>query len=300
MVAGSRGLPETPTAGLPTAGLRRCSRCEHPLAPGTAYCGYRGCKAWTLESPAGPYGVVHVAPPERAVPLSAVTVTEDDRVGAGCWWAPLLGGGLVRGTVVLVGGEPGGGKSTLAAQMADDCADELEDLPALYIGCEERVDKLRTRMARLGCQHVDRILVPENKPTSDLRILDTIGPTALTVLDSLPYLVGRDDELAVEVCLRLVTYAQETNSPVLILTHVTKGDEFAGLMKLQHAVDVTVYLRAMHRTERRVWETIKNRFGVGFVTRDLEMTASGLELLPEAPPAMDSGERGERGEPGAL
>jgi predicted ATP-dependent serine protease len=165
-------------------------------------------------------------------------------------------------------------------------------MPALYIGCEERVDKLRTRMARLGCRHVDRILVPESKPTSDLRILESIGPTALTVLDSLPYLVGRDDELAVEVCLRLVEYAQATNSPVLILTHVTKGDEFAGLMKLQHAVDVTVYLRAMHRSDRRVWETIKNRFGVGFVTRDLLMTERGLELLPE-PEAEAEGGAGE-------
>ncbi len=271
-------------SALAAAGLmgRTCSRCGHPLAPGKAFCGHRGCTAWTLDgSASGRSPALPAAPVERAIPLSAVEVTEDDRAGAGCWWAPLLGGGIVRGTVVLVGGEPGGGKSTLAAQMADDCADELDPLPALYIGCEERVDKLRTRMARLGCRHVDRILVPEDKPTSELRILDTVGPTALTVLDSLPYLTGRDDELAVEVCLRLVSYAQESNSPVLVLTHVTKGDEFAGLMKLQHAVDVTVYLRAMHRSDRRVWETIKNRFGVGFVTRDLCMTAHGLELLPE-------------------
>jgi DNA repair protein RadA/Sms len=260
---------------------RRCSRCDHPLAPGTVYCGYRGCTAWTFET-ARPPEPPPAPPAERVVPLSTVTVTEDERVGADRWWAPLLGGGLVLGTVVLVGGEPGGGKSTLAAQMADDCADELTELSVLYIGLEERVDKLRTRMTRLGCRHVDRIVVPEDKPTADLRVLETIGRTALTVVDSLSYLVGSDDELAIEVCKRLVDYAQGTNSPVLVLTHVTKDDQFAGRMQLQHAVDVTVYLRAMHRSERRVWETIKNRFGFGFVTRDLRMTALGLELLPDA------------------
>ena len=262
---------------------RTCHRCSHPLAPGKAYCGYRGCRAWTLgpaDGDARP--IAPSSPVERVVPLSSVEVTEDERVGSGRWWAPLLGGGLVLGSVVLVGGEPGGGKSTLAAQMTDDCADELPDLPALYIGIEERIDKLRTRMARLGCQHVDRIVVPENKPDARLAILDTIGRTAITVVDSLSYLVGSDDDLAIEVCRRLVSYAQDTNSPVLVLTHVTKGDEFAGRMQLQHAVDVTVYLRAMHRSERRIWETIKNRFGFGFVTRDLRMTARGLELLPEA------------------
>ena len=276
------------TTAPPSPFLRLCHRCRYPLAPGKAYCGHRGCTAWTLEPhKADRHDAPPAAPIERAVPLSTVEVTEDERVGSECWWAPLLGGGLVLGTVVLIGGEPGGGKSTLAAQMADDCVDELPHLSALYIGLEERVDRLRTRMARLGCRHVDRILVPETKPDAQLAILDTIGRTAIVVVDSLSYLVGNDDELAVVVCKRLVAYAQETNSPVIVLTHVTKGDEFAGRMQLQHVVDVTVYLRAMHRSDRRVWETIKNRFGFGFVTRDLRLTARGLELLPE-PEAEDS------------
>lgn len=242
--------------------------------------GGRFCGTWTIKAPPPPLPVA-----ARTIPLSEVEDLTIDRLGADTWWAPLLGGGIVPGTTILIGGEPGGGKSTLSVQIADAIAEET-GLPSLYLAMEEKAGMIRSRAARIGCQHLNRIIVPAEKPTAELEILNGLEDVGFIILDSLPYLAGRDENKALDICQRLTEYAQETDTPILILDHVTKGEQLAGLMTLQHAVDVTIYLRSNHRVERRVWETIKNRHGDGFVTRDLLMTTLGLELAPDVEPKL--------------
>jgi DNA repair protein RadA/Sms len=252
-----------------------CRVCEKPLPPNVFLC--RFCGRWTRERTSTEEQAAGPAP--KLIPLSEVEDATIDRLGAETWWAPLLGGGGVRGTTILVGGDPGGGKSTISLQIADDIADETPG-DILYLPTEEKPSFIRGRASRLLCRNLNRIVVPAEPLTAELELLDHIEPGPFMILDSLPDLVGHDDKSAVEVCKRLSVYAQATDTLIFILDHVTKGEEFAGLKRLEHAVDVTVYLRSKHRKNRRTWETIKNRFGDGFVSRDLVMTAQGLELAP--------------------
>lgn len=244
-----------------------CRCCRTKLDAGKWLCGL--CGKWTRS--AAPLAGL-------TVPLSQVVASDVDRIATSGFWADLTGGGFVRGTSVVIGGEPGGGKSTVALQIADTFADESNesDGRTVYLPTEEKPSMIRARASRLQCEHLDKIVVPTVELTPDLEFLDEIEPPGLIILDSLPDLVGGDKNLAVVVCKRLTNYARETDAVVLILDHVTKGEELAGLMHLQHAVDLTVYLRSVGKLKRRVWETIKNRHGAGFLSCDLVMTARGL------------------------
>ena len=247
-----------------------CGYCCRPLEPGKGRC--RTCGRWFFGDP----------PPPPKAPIIRLSDVPDDtltRLCSGDWWGKLLGGGFVRGCVYLIGGEPGGGKSTISLQIADSIAEETgEDV--LYLPTEEKVSSIRGRASRLKCRHIDSIIVPDVPLTTDLEFLDAIEPVPFIILDSLPDLVGRDDNEAVAVCKRLSEYAQATDAIIFVLDHVTKGEELAGLLRLQHAVDCTIYLRAISKSKKRIWETIKNRHGEGFVTRELIMTRRGLILAP--------------------
>jgi DNA repair protein RadA/Sms len=250
----------------------KCATCRMQLESGKALCkkSRGGCGKWTFGTERGTAAFVSLAD----VPDETV-----ERMTPDAWWAPLIGGGFVHGCVYLVGGEPGAGKSTFALQVADACVFETGK-SVLYLPSEEKGSKIRGRAARLGCRQLERIVLPTDPLTPDLECLSSAGDHCLVVCDSLSALARRDPLEAVAICNRLTDYAQGTDTTVLVIDHVTKGEEFAGFMTLQHAVDTTQYLRADFKKKKRSLNTAKDRHGEGFVSRDLLMTATGLILAP--------------------
>lgn len=201
------------------------------------------------------------------------------------------------GLVYLIGGEPGVGKSTLAAQMLNACIAET-DVDGLYIGVEEAREELVDRGVRLGCAHIERFLVPEEKPNLELELLNDLPQVCMGVVDSLSRL-ARDERDAIEALGRITAFAQRTKTAMVVLDHVTKGQEFSGFMALQHDVDATIYLREDKKKKTRTWETIKNRKGPGHQSRMYELKETGLVPLVEPDEEDDEdGKHGEHGERG--
>jgi DNA repair protein RadA/Sms len=195
--------------------------------------------------------------------------------------------GIVVTSVTLIGGLAGAGKSTLSLQLSDRiCA--LTKREVLYIASEEAVVEVRMRADRIGIKnkHLIRGLstLTGSEALSQLdSILNTHKPCAI-IVDSLPGLTGEDHNGAVELCKLLKAYSTKLEAPSLVIDHVTKTDDFAGLYKLQHAVDTTMTLYPNEEDTEggnpRTLQTLKNRFGQAFVSIELEMTErEGLRVF---------------------
>ena len=210
--------------------------------------------------------------------LSEVPETELERIQTGPW-DHCFGGGLARTSVNLIGGAPGAGKSTLSLQISDKIAGKLvpeqgRAVEILYIGAEESAAEIKARAVRLNLENLARIrLLPMGAIQNISDVMLSRRPRAV-ILDSLPGFVS-DPEEAVEMCTRLKGYAVELNAPMIVIDHITKADDFAGLMTLQHAVDglFTLY---PDDSGLRTFSTVKNRFGPAQVEVFFLMTPTGL------------------------
>ena len=188
-------------------------------------------------------------------------------------WDKCFGGGIVTTSVTIIGGCPAAGKSTMALQLSNRIA-EVTNREIIYVGTEESVQEIKSRAIRLQltCMHLIRIH-PMGSSADLGSILTSRKPSAI-ILDSLPGLTS-DPEIAVELCKRFKDYAVELNAPVIIIDHVTKGDDFAGLMQLQHAVDTLLSLFPNENGMREL-ATVKNRFGPANISVKLGMAERGL------------------------
>ena len=199
----------------------------------------------------------------------------------------VLGGGIVPGSVTLVGGEPGIGKSTLLMQ----CAARLEaaGVPTLYVSGEESPDQLRLRADRLhedaGSIHVlgetrlEAILHHAGALGARVVLLDSIQTTYTEELEGAPGNVGQVRECAA----RLMRFAKEAGPAVLLVGHVTKGGGIAGPKTLEHIVDTVLYFEGESTLDHRILRAVKNRFGSVDEIGVFRMTGAGLE--PVANPA---------------
>src|SRR2546422_1047560 len=199
----------------------------------------------------------------------------------------VLGGGLVPSSVVLVGGEPGIGKSTLLLQ----CAARLEraGLATLYVSGEESPEQLRLRADRLaddpGQVHVlgetrlEAILHHAQALACRVVFVDSIQTTYTDELEGAPGYVGQVRECAA----RLMRFAKQAGRAVLLVGHVTRGGGIAGPKTLEHIVDTVLYFEGEHTLDHRVLRAVKNRFGSVDEIGVFEMTGGGL--LPVADPA---------------
>ncbi|MCA9390382.1 DNA repair protein RadA [candidate division WWE3 bacterium] len=176
----------------------------------------------------------------------------------------VLGGGLVPGSVILLGGEPGTGKSTILLQYADAIANGHT---VVYLSAEESREQVSLRAHRLGLAHSENILISNIETIDDLfvSIEDSEKPT-LVILDSVQTIrdtainsrtgsVGHVQSIAQKV----VDFAKKTNISVILVGHVTKEGSLAGPKTLEHLVDVVLYLEG--DTEKKVLRAAKNRFG---------------------------------------
>lgn len=264
-------------------GNRPCRVCNLSFSSDKAQC--PGCGAWQAT------GAMQANPAndlaDETVLLSDVPDTAYPRIDLGMF-NKIFGGGLTRGSVNLLGGAPGAGKSTMSLQLATIIA-KNESSEVLYIAAEEASVDVKARAVRIGAD-LPRIRVLPMGALSDLGTVFLRRSPCAVILDSLPAFVS-DPEEAVTLCHILKSFAVKLDAPMLVVDHITKSDDFAGTMKLQHAVDATFTLYPADVGELRTFTTIKNRFGPANVELLLMMTPKGLREAFEED--LESAEGGE-------
>ena len=233
-------------------------------------------------------------PAPAPVSIGAVESARSARVSSGLRELDyVLGGGIVDGSVVLIGGEPGIGKSTLLLQVAASGA--RAGRRTLYVSAEESGPQVRLRAERLGDS---ALLVDLLTETTLEQILSTAGATSpdLLVVDSIQTIYSSELEGAAgnvgqvrECAARLMRFAKESGCAVFIVGHVTKGGGVAGPKTLEHIVDTVLYFEGDASLDFRVLRATKNRFGSVDEIGVFRMTAAGLEGV-ENPSALFMGD----------
>jgi len=191
----------------------------------------------------------------------------------------VLGGGIVPGSLVLVAGEPGIGKSTLFLQNGL----WLKDIPVLYISGEESEQQIKMRADRLGLKNENFFLLTETstqiifqeikKLKPQLVIVDSIQTLQTPFIDSSPGSVSQIRECAAE----FQRFAKETNTPVFLIGHITKDGSIAGPKILEHMVDTVLQFEGDRHYAYRILRTLKNRFGSTAELGIYEMTDEGMK-----------------------
>ncbi len=189
----------------------------------------------------------------------------------------LLGGGLVPGSILLLGGEPGIGKSTLLLQIA-----VLEQRKILYVSGEESDKQIRMRADRIGIKNQECYLLPETNLNTILTYAQEIKPELL-VIDSIQTLSDGNLESSPgsisqvrECTAQLLRYAKQTGTPVFLIGHITKDGSIAGPKVLEHMVDTVLQFEGDRNHLYRLLRTTKNRFGSTNELGIYEMLGDGL------------------------
>ena len=190
----------------------------------------------------------------------------------------VLGGGLVRGSMVLLGGEPGIGKSTLSLQIAL----KAQGLKTLYVSGEESPNQIKMRAERIGVENpecyiygetnLENILNRIDEYSPDLVVIDSIQTIYTDQIESSPGSVSQIRECAA----MLLKYAKQTGTSVFIIGHITKDGVIAGPKILEHIVDVVLQFEGDNNNIYRILRGIKNRFGATFEIGVFEMRGEGL------------------------
>jgi DNA repair protein RadA/Sms len=196
----------------------------------------------------------------------------------------VLGGGIVPGSMILIGGEPGIGKSTLLLQAAARL--ETAGRTVLYASGEESPDQLRLRADRLneeaGAVHVlgetrlDAIVGAAEAVSADVVVIDSIQTVYTETLESAPGNVGQVRECSGQ----LMRFAKQSGTAVIVVGHVTKGGGIAGPKTLEHIVDTVLYFEGEVTLDYRLLRTTKNRFGSVDELGVFSMTEQGLVAVP--------------------
>lgn len=235
-----------------------------------------------------PVPAAAVAGGSRSVPIGEVDPLEGPRCATGLpGFDRVLGGGLVPGSVVLLGGEPGIGKSTLLFQAGRGVA-ARGGRDVLYASAEESAAQVRLRAERLGIRDgrllvlaetdVSRIVAEAEARQPAVVIVDSVQAVASPSLGSTPGTVSQVRAVAAE----LTRYAKSRGVPVLLVGHVTKDGSLAGPKSLEHLVDAVVSIEGDRGGSRRLLRATKNRFGPVDEIALYEMTGEGLTELPDA------------------
>ncbi|XP_010442516.1 PREDICTED: uncharacterized protein LOC104725547 [Camelina sativa] len=200
----------------------------------------------------------------------------------------VLGGGLAPGSLILIGGDPGIGKSTLLLQIASIIAEGsevAEPAPVLYISGEESVEQIGSRADRMKIQTEELYLFSSSDLQDILNKAHRLSPRAL-IIDSiqtvyLKEVTGSAGGLTqVKECTStLLRFAKKSNVPVFLVGHVTKAGDIAGPRVLEHIVDVVLYLEGEESSTYRLLRSVKNRFGSTDELGVFEMSNSGLEVV---------------------
>jgi DNA repair protein RadA/Sms len=251
--------------------MYRCQNCGYASIKWLGRCPQ--CGQWESlveaqrDAPSTPQALAQI-PLEETV-RRPTQLAEFDRV---------LGGGLIPGSVILVGGEPGIGKSTLALQLAARLA---QDAPVLYISGEESPGQIKLRAQRLQIEDAPIFIVHEQNLAA---IRDHIRKTAAcaVIVDSIQTVLpdgsaglGTTYQVG-QATFELSQLARAQKIPILLIGHVTKAGEFAGPKAIEHLVDVALYIEGGRDSDVRIVRAVKNRFGSTEEIGVFQMTEGGL------------------------
>jgi DNA repair protein RadA/Sms len=272
-----------------------CQGCGYGSAKWLGRC--PDCGSWNsfVEAPraavpkrgrAAPRGAAGA--PTRPARMSEISSEDAPRIPTSdAEFDRVLGGGVVPGSVVLLGGEPGAGKSTLMLQLAQNL--QAGGRRVLYVSGEESAQQIKLRAARLDLPGADIFLLAEAGLERILGAVDELRPTDLVVdsiqttfsseLDSSPGSISQVRHVA----MRLLELAKSRNIPVFLIGHVTKDGSLAGPKALEHIVDAVLYFEGERQHNHRIIRAVKNRFGAANEIGVFEMTARGL--VPAASPS---------------
>lgn len=270
-----------------------CSSCGHESSKWLGQC--PACREWNtmVEAPAENAGAFSTAPgggarpgtARKPLPLSAVEETEEERFSTGFEELDrVLGGGVVPGSMILLGGDPGIGKSTILLQAARNMAGSGLDI--LYISGEESLRQIKMRGKRIGdisdrltflCEtDLDAVtaVIRTEKPRAV--IIDSIQTMYSSQIQTSPGSIAQIRE-ATGILLRL---AKETGTTFFLVGHVTKEGSVAGPRVLEHMVDAVLYFEGDRYASYRVLRSVKNRFGSTNEIGIFEMRSGGLSQVP--------------------
>ena len=272
----------------------RCSECRHVTAKWVGRC--PDCGTWGTVDEVAVLAAVNgsaarraIAPTSPAVPISSIDpgstrhlhtgVSELDRV---------LGGGLVPGSVTLLAGDPGVGKSTLLLEVTHRWARAGQR--ALYLSGEESAGQIRMRAERTGCTHDEVYLAAESDLQMALGHIDAVRPS-LVVVDSVQTMSTAETEGVTggvtqvrAVTTTLTSYAKASQSPgvaMILVGHVTKDGAIAGPRSLEHLVDVVLHFEGDRTSSLRMVRGVKNRFGAADEVGCFQLHDNGIECVAD-------------------
>ena len=272
-----------------------CSSCGNETPRWQGQC--PACGAWNTltEAPAAPKAAVRSVPVRRSVPkrLEELDRSEETRFSTGVKELDrVLGGGAVRGSIVLFGGAPGIGKSTLLLQACGRMTG-LEKI--LYVTGEESEHQLRMRAERLGVDKqsvyvlagtdINDVIAALEELTPDLVIIDSIQTVYDPTLTTAPGSVGQVKQCAME----LMQLAKSTGFTAFVVGHVNKEGAIAGPKVLEHMVDCVLYFEGDGSHNYRILRAEKNRFGSTNEIGVFEMAQRGLREVPNPSEVMLAG-----------
>lgn len=264
-----------------------CQQCGTLHSKWTGQC--TGCSEWnTIVEEITPSAVP--APASRfqgyagveavMTRMTDVTVGKEARISSGMQELDrVLGGGLILGSAILIGGDPGIGKSTVLLQTIAHLSQQMK---ALYVTGEESPQQVTMRARRLGLpedqlwlladSHIETILAKVQKEKPRVLVIDSIQTMHTSILNSAPGSVGQVRESA----MQLVSYAKQTGTILFLAGHVTKEGNIAGPRVLEHMVDTVLYFEGEQDSRYRMLRAVKNRFGAVNEIGIFAMTEKGL------------------------
>lgn len=270
-----------------------CSECGHESSKWMGQC--PACKEWNTftQAPSIPKKRGIGGAPQRQstggekrcvpVSVSEIDTADGERFSTGfSEFNRVLGGGIVRGSLILMGGDPGIGKSTLILQVCASIASDSKSKNVLYISGEESLKQIKLRADRIGkcpdslkilCEtDIDTIMDTVISLKPDFIVIDSIQTMYSSSADSAP---GSPAQVR-ECTMALMRLAKEESVSVIVIGHVTKEGVVAGPRLLEHMVDTVLYLEGEKNASYRILRGVKNRFGATNEIGVFEMSGGGL------------------------
>ncbi len=193
----------------------------------------------------------------------------------------VLGGGVVEGEVILIGGAPGIGKSTLLSQVLDVISNE--NSKGFYLSAEESLNQIKLRFSRLGITNENILFLSENNLTKSIETIRKIRPKFIVIdsiqtiyVDYINSIPGSVSQIR-ECSSMLIEYTKKNNAILFLIGHITKEGSIAGPKILEHMVDAVLYFESEKNNAFRIIRSLKNRFGPVNEIAVFEMTSKGLK-----------------------